>query len=260
MSILKKYADLAVRTGINIQKGQTLLINVKAEHFEFARLLTASAYEAGAGKVVVKFNDDIIGKYHLENQSLETLTTIPSWLVQEYDDYIEEGFARLSVYAPSPGLLKDVDGNKVAAQAKATGEAMKRLRSYSMANRGQWSLISLPTYEWSKIVFPELEKEAGYEKLLSSILSATRIDENNDPVVEWEKHNKTLAHQNDVLNQYNFKELHFKNNLGTDLVVGLVNDHVWAGGQEVSEKGYVFNPNMPTEESFTMPDKDRVSG
>ena len=120
MTLLKKYADLAVKTGINVQKGQTLMINVAAEHYEFARLLTQSAYEAGAGKVVIKWSDDHITKMGYQNRSLESLTTIPSWLIEEYDDLMEENFARLSIYAPSPGLMADVDGDKIAAASKAT--------------------------------------------------------------------------------------------------------------------------------------------
>lgn len=258
--LLKKYAKLAIRVGVNVQKGQVLMINIKAEHVEFARMLTDEAYEAGAKKVVIKFNDDFITKSHFIHQDVETLTDIQQWLVDEYDSYMNEDFCRLSVYAPSPGLLSDVDGSKIAAQAKAQGEALKRLREFTMANRGQWSLVSLPTVEWARVVFPDLSDDAAYAKLLESILYTVRIDETNDVVALWNKHNETLAHQNKVLNDYNFKSLHFTNSVGTDIVVGLVKDHVWAGGQEHSEKGVVFNPNMPTEESFTMPDRDRVDG
>ncbi|UPU40255.1 aminopeptidase [Erysipelothrix sp. Poltava] len=86
------------------------------------------------------------------------------------------------------------------------------------------------------------------------------MNESDDPVEAWEKHNAKLSHQNQILNDYNFKSLHFKNGKGTDIVVGLVDNHVWAGGEEVSERGYTFNPNMPTEESFTMPDRLNVNG
>lgn len=260
MNLLEKYARLAIRTGVNVQKGQTLLINSKPEHYEFARLLVKEAYEAGAKKVITKFGDDVIAKYHYEYQDLDTLTHIPDWLIAEYDSYMDEDFCRLSVYAPSPGLLKDVDGEKVAAQSKAQGNAMKRLREFTMANRAQWSLISLPTKEWATVVFPDLSEDEAYDKLLESILYSVRIDAEHDPVEAWDQHNQRLAHQNKVLNDHNFRSLHFTNSLGTDIVVGLVEGHVWAGGQEKSEKGYVFNPNMPTEESFTMPDRERVDG
>ncbi len=260
MTLLEKYAKLAVRTGINIQKGQTLMINVKAEHYEFARLCVKEAYAAGAGKVVIKFNDDQIAKMHVENQSVEDLTNIPEWAVAEYDQYIEEGFARLSIIAPSPGLMAGVDDKKIAAQAKANGEALARLREYSMANRGQWSIVAMPSHEWAAVVFPELGKQEAYDKLLESILYTTRVREDNDPVAEWDAHNEVLARQNKILNDHNFKSLHFKNSLGTDITVGLVKNHIWAGGMETSAKGYTFNPNMPTEESFTMPDRSFVEG
>lgn len=260
MSLLEKYAKLAVRVGVNVQKGQTLLINVKAEHYEFARMLVKEAYAAGAKKVVVKYGDDIIGKEHAVHQDFETFTHVPEWVVAEYDDYLSQDLCRLSVYAPSPGLMADVDGTKLAAQAKAQGEALKAMREYTMANRGQWSLISLPTPEWATVVFPELPVAQAYEKLLSAILYASRVSEDGDPVVAWNEHNAVLAHQNQVLNDFNFKSLHFTNAKGTDIVVGLVNDHIWAGGEETSEGGHKFNPNMPTEESFTMPDRLNVNG
>lgn len=260
MTLLEKYAKLAVQVGVNVQKGQTLIINIKAEHYEFARLLVKEAYACGAKRVVVKYGDDVIAKEHALHQDIETFTRVPQWLIDENDDYLSEDLCRLSVYAPSPGLMADVDGEKLAAQAKAQGEALKRMREYTMANRGQWSLISLPTVAWARVVFPELSDEEACQKLFESILYAVRINENDDPVEAWDKHNHVLAHQNKVLNDFNFKSLHFKNAKGTDIVVGLVKDHVWAGGEETSEKGTTFNPNMPTEESFTMPDRLNVNG
>lgn len=260
MNKLEKYAKLAIRKGVNVQEGQTLLINIKAEHYEFGRMLVDEAYAAGAKKVVVKFGDDYITKSNTIHQDTETLTKIPQWYIDEYDDYLGQDLCRLSVYAPSPGLMADVDGDKLAAVNKAQGQALKAVREYTMANRGQWSLVSLPTLDWARIVFPDMEEEAAYDKLLESIYEAVRISDKNDPVEAWNKHNERLAYQNKTLNELNFKSLHFENDLGTDIVVGLVKDHIWAGGEETSQGGHKFNPNMPTEESFTMPDKKNVNG
>lgn len=257
---LNQYAKLAIRTGVNVQNGQTLLIQAKAEHVEFVRLCVNEAYEAGAKKVIVKFSDDHISKMHYEHQDIETLSDIPQWNVDEYDDYISKDFCILSIYAPSPGILKDIDGEKIAAASKASGEALKNYREYMMANRGQWSLVSLPTKEWANVVFPELDDEKGQEKLLESILYTVRINGEDDPVALWDAHNKVLRNQSEVLNRHNFKSIRFKNSLGTDIEVGLVKDHVWAGGAEISGRGYTFNPNMPTEESFSMPDSQNVNG
>lgn len=259
-ALLKEYAKLAIDTGVNVQEGQTLVINIKAEHYAFAELLVEAAYARKAEQVVVKFSDDNITKLHYENQSIETLSTVPQWRVDEMSDYMSKDFCTLSVYAPTPGLLKDVDGAKMAAAAKAQGEALKEYRRYMMSNQGQWSLISLPTKEWAAVVFPELDAEAGQAKLLDAILQATRVEEGKDAVAAWDAHNKKLHAQNEALNKHNFKSIHFKNSLGTDIEVGLVKNHVWAGGMETSGKGYTFNPNMPTEESFTMPDNQNVNG
>ena len=260
MNKLEKYAKLAIRKGVNVQEGQTLLINIKAEHYEFGRMLVDEAYAAGAKKVVVKFGDDYITKSNTIHQDTETLTHVPQWYIDEYDDYLGQDLCRLSVYAPSPGLMADVDGDKLAAVNKAHGEALKAVREYTMANRGQWSLVSLPTLDWARIVFPDMEEKAAYDQLLESIYDAVRISDSNDPVEAWNKHNERLAYQNKTLNDLNFKSLHFENDLGTNIVVGLVKDHVWAGGEETSQGGHKFNPNMPTEESFTMPDKNNVNG
>lgn len=259
-NLLEKYATLAINTGVNVQKGQTLLIRMKAEHYEFGRMLTEAAYARGAKKVVVKFSDDHISKSHYTHQELETLAHIPKWSVDEFDEYMSEDFCSLSVYAPSPGLMAGIDDSKMSAVAKASGEALKAYREYMMSNQGQWSLVSLPTKEWANVVFPDLDDEKAQSKLLEAILYSVRIDETTDPVLLWDKHNETLKRQNTALNEYNFKSIRFKNSLGTDIEVGLAPNHVWAGGMETSAKGYTFNPNMPTEESFTMPDNQNVNG
>lgn len=258
--LLNEYAKLAINTGVNVQKGQMVLINIKAEHYEFAEMLTKAAYERGAKQVKVQFTNDKISKLHYENQSIETLSTIPQWRVDELEDYMSNDLCSLSVYAPTPGLLKDVDDAKMNAAAKASGEAFKNYRAFMMSNQGQWSLVSLPTKEWAAVVFPELDAEEGQAKLLEAILYATRVEAGKDAQSSWDAHNKKLHAQNKALNHHNFKSIRFKNGLGTDIEVGLVKDHIWAGGMETSAKGYTFNPNMPTEESFTMPDNQNVNG
>ncbi len=259
-ALLKEYAKLAINTGVNVQQGQSLLINIKAEHYKFAEMLTEAAYARGAKEVFVKFSNDEISRLHYENQTVETLSEVPQWRIDEYDNYMSKDFCTLSIYAPTPGLLKDIDDAKMGAAVKASGEAMKAYRRYMMSNQGQWSLLSLPTKEWAAVVFPDLDAEEGQAKLLEAILFATRVEEGKDAVSAWDAHNKKLHAQNASLNAHNFKSIHFKNSLGTDIEVGLVEDHVWAGGMETSAKGYTFNPNMPTEESFTMPDNKNVNG
>src|SRR5690606_12454985 len=121
-------------------------------------------------------------------------------------------------------------------------------------------IIAAANKDWAKELFPELDPEVGVEKLWDAIFKASRVSLDSDPVQVWETHNANLARQNKLFNDHNFKSLHFKNSLGTDLVVELIEDHVWAGGAEHAGNGAVFNPNIPTEESFTMPYKFGTSG
>ena len=129
-----------------------------------------------------------------------------------------------------------------------------------MANKSQWSIVAAPNPTWAKKVFPNLEDEAAVEALWDAILSASRVTLDNDPVKEWEAHNKQLLEHNNILNKHQFDTLHFKNSLGTDITIKLVENHIWAGGGEVSANGVYFNPNIPTEENFTMPHKYGVNG
>ena len=236
-NILRKYAALAVRTGINIQEGQMLVIQAGTESNYFVRLCVEEAYQAGAKKVYVQWNDDAISRMDYEYQSVETLEDVEDWTLARIQSYMDAGAARLSVYAPTPGLLAEIDPEKVkrAQIAVQSKEVVQKFRQYSMGNRSQWSLVSIPSVGWATIVFPDLDEKEAIDQLWDAILQAVRIDEDNNPVTDWALHNERLHKQNMILNDYNFKSLHFKNGLGTDLVVGLAKDHIWAGGSEVAQ-------------------------
>ena len=130
-----------------------------------------------------------------------------------------------------------------------------------MSSMVQWCVVAIPNPKWAKKVFPELSKKQAVEALWDAILKANHVTLDNDPVKEWQEHDNNLHARATLLNDFNFKELRYKSSNGTDFTVGLVNNHIWAGGSE-GNVGDVpeFNPNMPTEEIFTMPHKDKVNG
>ena len=254
---LKKYADLAVRIGVNLQKQQILLINSPVECAEFTRLLVESAYETGASYVMVRWNDDLINKTYYTYATEEVIAEIPNYVVEQFKYVVDRGAAVISISAPTPGLLKEVDPKKLQLASKVSHEHLGFYQKHLMANGSQWCVISYPTKAWAEKVF---SSEDAFERLLDAILTASRVTDDNDPIAEWRKHIEDLARHNQMLNDYNFKKLHFKNSLGTDLEVELVEGHIWAGGGEVSQKGIDYCPNIPTEETFTMPHKDGVNG
>lgn len=254
---LKKYADLAVKIGVNLQKQQILLINSPVECAEFTRLLVESAYETGASYVMVRWNDDLINKTYYTYATEEVIAEIPNYVVEQFKYVVDRGAAVISISAPTPGLLKEVDPKKLQLASKVSHEHLGFYQKHLMANGSQWCVISYPTKAWAEKVF---SSEDAFERLLDAILTASRVTDDNDPIAEWRKHIEDLARHNQMLNDYNFKKLHFKNSLGTDLEVELVEGHIWAGGGEVSQKGIDYCPNIPTEETFTMPHKDGVNG
>ncbi|MDF0726347.1 aminopeptidase [Cytobacillus sp. S13-E01] len=255
---LTKYADLAVRVGVNIQKGQTLVVNAPISTAEFVRKVAKSAYEAGAKNVHVEWNDDELTRTKFDLAPDEAFTEYPLWKAKGFEELAEGGAAFLSIVSSNPDLLKGVDPNRIAAAQKAAGVAMEKYRSYAQADKISWSVIAVPSSEWAAKVFPDLPHEEQSEKLWSAIFQATRSDL-DDPVQAWKEHNATLHSKVEYLNNKKYKTLHYKAT-GTDLKVDLPDTHVWIGGGSENEQNVPFVANMPTEEVFTVPQKDGVNG
>ena len=260
-SKLKKYAKLAVLNGTGLKEGQTLVINAPVNAQEFVRLCVESAYEdAKAGYVYVRWNDDLTSRLTYKHANIDRISNVDEWVIAQYRRFVDEGAAALSIYAPAPGLMDDVDGSVIAKVSSATQKAIAFYRQHMMSNQSQWSLVSIPNTFWAKKIFPDLNEDEAVNALWEAIFKAVRVSDDNDPMADWEVHNTTLHLNNDKLNQHQFSSLKFKNSIGTDVEVGLVKNHRWAGGAEKAANGQIFNPNIPTEETFTMPHKDRVNG
>ena len=156
--------------------------------------------------------------------------------------------------------MADIDPEKMKQSMIASMKRMSKYQGYTMNNQGQWSVIALPNPKWAKIVFPDKDEDEAVKALWDAILFSVRVREDNDPVAEWEKHDKVLEAHCDILNAHQFKAMHFSNKKGTDLTVNLVKNHIWVGGGCTTPDGVFFNPNMPTEECFCMPDRNNVNG
>lgn len=255
---LEKYAQLLVKTGINIQKGQTLVINAPIHGAYFVREIAEKAYKAGAKNVHVEYSDEKLSLIKYMNAPDEAFKDYPIWKADGFAQMAREDYAFLSLSSSNPDLFKDVDSAKIAAANKANGEAMAVFRKYISNSTISWCVAAMPSQEWSQKVFPEATPEEAMEKLWNNIFEATRVDQ-KDPVEAWNNHLKELNTKMDFLNNNPIKTLHYKAK-GTDLVVELPNKHIWMGGGEDNAKGVYFIANMPTEEIFTMPLKTGVNG
>ncbi len=258
--LLEKLANLAVKIGANVQKNQIVVVNAPTQAADIARKVTKHAYQAGAKRVIVIWRDDLTTRYSLEYETEETLQDIPQFSIDRMRYLVDNGACVISIVSPIPGANKGVDPNKIQVSGIASSKALNFYREHMMGNRSQWSIIAASNPTWAKKVFPKLQETEADEALWDAIFSASRVTENTNPVEEWNKHNSLLIAHNKILNDFQFDSLHFTNELGTDLTIKLVDNHVWSGGQETATTGVVFNPNIPTEENFTMPHKFGVNG
>ena len=256
----RKYARLAVRRGVNIQKDQILVIRASVEIRDFVKLCVEEAYAAGAGRVDVQWRDAELDKLGYTYRSLESLSEVPQWMYDRKAYEQEKKAAYLSLVSDRPGMMADIDQNKIQAWQSAFMTKMHPLDRYLMNNEGQWCVIGVPTKGWAKVVFPDLDEETAYAALEEKIYAVCHVTEDNDPVAEWEQHDEVLIRHSRQLNDYQFKALHFTSGLGTDLTVNLVKDHIWAGGGCETPQRIYFDPNMPTEEVFCMPEREGVEG
>jgi aminopeptidase len=256
---LRKYADLLVKMGINIQKDQILVVNTPIECAEFARIISEVAYQAGAREVVLNWRDELASKIRYMQAPDEVFDEYPEWQKRFYLDYSHKGAAFLSISASDPELMKEVDSNRMVRQQKVASAALKDYRERMMSNRTVWCVASVPTASWAKKVFPGMTEKKAIEKLWDAIFYTVRADQ-ADPIQAWENHKLDLKKSMDFLNKANFKKLHYHNDLGTNLEIELPLNHIWLGGSEFTPEGIEFIANMPTEEVFTLPKKTGVNG
>ncbi|HLS35590.1 MAG TPA: aminopeptidase [Bacillota bacterium] len=256
--VMEKYAELVVKKGVNIQEGQALMINAPLEGVKFTKLVVKAAYDAGAKDVHINWGDDDLTLWKFQYAPDEVLENVPEWRVKLYESFAKDGAALLSIHATNPDLLKDIDSEKIAKANKASAEALAEFRRYTMNDEIPWSVISIPTVGWAQKIFPDLSDKEAVKSLWEAIVKIVRVDQ-EDPLAAWDEHNETLRVAREKLNEKAYKSLHFKAP-GTDLKVGLPDNHIWHGGSAVSTEGIVFNPNMPTEEVFSAPHKYHVNG
>lgn len=258
-SYLEKYARLIVKTGINIQPNQTLVISSPIECAYFTRIIAENAYKEGARDVIINWKDELLTKIRYINAPEEVFSEFPEWQKEFYLGYVRQGAAFLSISASDPELMKDVDPERMTKSLRASSTALKEYRERLMANKNVWSVISIPTLSWAKKVFPDVSEDEAVEKLWDSIFNTVRVN-TEDPVAAWDAHKANLKKRLEFLNSNNFKYLHYKNSIGTNLKIELPENHIWLGGSDFTPGGLEFIANMPTEEVFTLPKKTGVNG
>jgi aminopeptidase len=257
---LDRLAEVAVKVGLGLRAGQEVVMSAPLDALPLVRRITDHAYKAGALLVTTLYSDDttVLARYQYGQDA--SFDFAPVWLHDGIAAAFKSGAARLGIAGANPALLSGQDPSKVARANVALSKASKPAMELVTRHEINWSIVACATPEWAKLVFPSELEHIAMAKLWEAIFVASRIAV-DDPVAEWQQHGARLKQRVDMLNAKRFSALHFKSEDGsTDLTVGLADDHLWAGGGTTAGNGVYCQPNIPTEECFTTPHKDRVDG
>jgi aminopeptidase len=257
--ILKKYADLTIKVGLNLQEGQRLFIWVQQiEVAPLVRQVVRSAYQNGCRRVSVLWNDDQEIVDRLKLAPKDSLDEFDTWKTEARFRAAERGDASLIIRGRDPDVFKGLDPKDLGIYDRVYLQNMKPYLNLAMKNATQWCVVNPPTTAWASTVFPELDPGPAEQKLWEYVIKACRLDQ-PDPVDFWNSYLDQIKTRASYLNQKKYKELRFKGP-GTDLKVGLPDGHIWIGGREKSQEGIPFAANLPTEEIFSMPHRELAEG
>ena len=256
---MELYAELAVSIGANMQKGQEVVIRCDVNCQDFAHLIAQKAYELGAKKVHMEWRDEKFDRINMLNADKNALCDIPSYQTELWNYFVERKCCLISISADDPNKYKGCDADKLAAYQVAFQTARQAFRNATMSNYLRWTIVSVPTPEWAKQVFPNISTDEAMDKMWKAIGHIMRLDQ-PDPTAAWRKHIDTLVARAEFMTKHNFEYLHLTNKAGTDLTVGLALDHVWIAAEEAGQDGIPFTANMPTEEVFTAPHNRKING
>ena len=256
-TVLREYARLIVRCGVNVQKGQEVLIYADLDQPEFVQMVVEEAYKAKAKKVTVDWDYQPLQKLHVRHQSVKTLGEVTEWQKAKLQHFVDAVPCRIHLVSEDPDGLKGINMEKLAKARQLRYPIVKPYHD-QLENKDQWCIAAVPGAAWAKKVFPGMRTSAAMEKLWEAILYTSRVTD--DPVKAWQEHNADLHDRCAYLNSLNIRSLHYTADNGTDLTVGMIPEGEWKGGGDTSLQGIFFNPNIPTEECFISPKRGQAEG
>ncbi len=258
-NILREYARLIASVGVNVQKGQQVLIYAELDQPEFVKLVVEECYKAGAAKVVVEWSYQPLSKLNVRYRSVKTLSHVEEWEKAKFQWIADTLPCRIYLISDDPDGLKGIN---IAKMAKGQQGRYQVLKPYQDQWEGkiQWCIAAVPGEAWAKKVFPGLRKSQAVEKLWQSILYTSRVQEGENAAENWAQHNAELKKRCDYLNSLGIESLEYFASNGTHLTVGMIPQAGFSGGSERTVEGNVFNPNIPTEECFISPMRGKAEG
>lgn len=256
-TVLREYARLIVRSGVNVQKGQEVMIYADLDQPEFVQMVVEEAYKAKAKKVTVEWNYQPLTKIHTRYRSVTTMGTVEEWEKAQQQHYCDVVPCRIHLISEDPDGLKGINMEKLVKSRRMRYPILKPYKD-QLENQQQWCIAAVPGAAWARKVFPGERTSAAVEKLWQAILDASRVTE--DPIAAWQAHDQDLQARCDYLNGLGICSLHYTADNGTDFTVGMIPEGRFCGGGETARTGIFFNPNIPTEECFVSPKRGEAEG
>lgn len=261
LKYIEDYASLIIEVGVNIQKNSKLLISCNFDSYEFARLLGKKAYEKGASLVKIDLTDNHLTKAKILNNDEQSLTYIPPYLSAINKTMIEEKWSRIRIDNTSEiGILKGLDPEKIQSFEKSWSEASRNLQKSFMSNHMSWCVVCFPDPYWASALLGKKANTKTQIELWEILIPLLRLDQ-EDVIKSWQEQTDKLKKRYTFLNSLRGKEVHFLDSqTGTDIKIGLCEKALWLGGKEETKEGIPFLANIPTEEVFTAPHKEKAEG
>ena len=258
-SMIKKYAKLLLKTGVNLKKNDELYIAFDINGTALSSELAVQAYKLGAKRVELIFSDDQAKLAAFKYAKKEDICEFPQWYIDRTNAMVDNKACYIAILSDDPGIFENVDSQLLADYNNAKHKAMKRYYDAATSNEIRWCLCAVPNKNWAKKMFPNAKPSEAVNNLWNYIFKTMRLDTPN-AIKAWDEHIKNLEVRSKYLTENKFKAFHITNSLGTDLTVGMPKGYYFSGGNELSKDGISFTANMPTEEVFSLPDRNNVNG
>ncbi len=256
----RKYAYTLARVGLNVQKGQTVLVEANIAGYEFIPVFAEECYKLGAGNVVVHYLDLPTMKIHAQYRPDEEVRKVENWEAEMHQKYLDEGACYVRLESEDPALMEDISekhSNAIFAHVDAVRNIMRRA---SREKHCQWLIAMIPTRRWAEYILDKTGPEAE-EALWDILFKLCYINEENDVVATWEEKGKLKAERGRKVDELHLTKLHYTASNGTDLTVGLTPWSKFSFGDRKMPADYVpFRANIPSEEICTSPDKFVTEG
>lgn len=256
---LDKYAKLIVQAGLNVQKGQEVVIEAAIEAAPLVRRVTKEAYEVGAKEVIVRYSDEVVSRLKFEYGDTKLFTVFPQWLADYYNEYAKNGAAFLSILSDDPEAFKGIEATKMATWASSKSKATQPFRDSLDKAINTWCIVGASSLKWANKVFPDMSDDKAVDALWDAIFKTVKVDHEN-PIEAWQQHRHSFEKRLQYLNSLQLQSLTYTNSLGTNFTIGLPEDYEFAGGGSYTVSDVFFFPNMPTEEVFSTPHRDKADG